>query len=298
MSGAWKGAVALGVAALAIAVTPAWASDTWAWPAGTTVALDFASSWTNAEGVSCTHGGVDLAARDGEVVRAPHSGTVVFAGEVPAAGGGRTRAVTIVTADGLRVACMPLERAGVHAGDTVSTGDRLGDLAATGDGSSSGPHVHLSVKRGDAALDPMGFLGAAPDNGESGLPPVTANSGSSARPEVGGGTRVTASAVPQAGAWARTVSRPSVRTVDLARIQSVLHGAVDAVCAVSMPQPVLRCAPTVPSVWITALDAYRGAWGGLVRLCVAVVASIALLCVLARPAGAVLTGTEAVRVRR
>lgn len=115
-----------------------------------------------AECPSGTHRGVDLAAEAGAAVVAPSSGSVAFAGRVPADGGGTCGAVTIDTPDGLRISLMPLDEVSVTAGSGIVVGDALGTLAATGDASSAEPHLHLGLRRGDAYLDPTALLPATP----------------------------------------------------------------------------------------------------------------------------------------
>jgi hypothetical protein len=105
-----------------------------------------------------THRGIDLAAPAGSEVRAPAAGTVVFAGTVPADGGGTCNAVTVELVDGLRVSLLPLESVLVAAGDSVSAGDGVGYLAQAGDDSSAEAHLHLGLRQGDTYLDPAGLL--------------------------------------------------------------------------------------------------------------------------------------------
>jgi hypothetical protein len=148
-------------AALTLASPPAaLAAGTWARPVQGAVALAYGQTWVDAQGRSCTHGGLDLLAATGTRVGACGPGEVVFAGLVPAGEGARAYAVTVLTADGLRVTYLPLAAVSVNKGQKVSAGDPVGALAAAGDGSSSVPHLHLGVKRGGTALDPASFLAA------------------------------------------------------------------------------------------------------------------------------------------
>ena len=108
-----------------------------------------------------THSGVDLAADAGETVRAVADATVSFAGAVPAADGGTVLAVTLDLGDGLRVTLMPLARLDVAKGAAVAQGDRIGDVAASGDASSVTPHLHVGVTLNGARVDPASLLPAA-----------------------------------------------------------------------------------------------------------------------------------------
>ncbi len=126
----------------------------------------------------CTHWGLDLAGTPGEPVRAPCGGTVVFAGLIPADGGGRTGAVTIQPEDGLAVTVSPLAAVAVTRGDVVDRGATVGVLAAAGDGSSNEPHLHLSVRREGRYVDPEQLLepngpvhGGEPEQASVGLEP-------------------------------------------------------------------------------------------------------------------------------
>ncbi len=130
--------------------------------------LGFGVSYSSA-GKQCTHRGLDLSAEAGARVLAAASGVVSFSGGVPADGGGRTNAVTIKTASGLLVSVMPLDRALVRTGDAVSEGDCLGMLAESGDGSSAGAHVHLSVREGDTYIDPETLLAGLPNASVPGI---------------------------------------------------------------------------------------------------------------------------------
>ncbi|MCK8115142.1 murein hydrolase activator EnvC family protein [Anaerosoma tenue] len=123
-------------------------------------------------GASCVggvHRGVDLAAPASSPVRAPAAGRVLFAGPVPADGGGTCGAVTIEIAEGIRVSLLPLEALHVSVGDTVHAGEVVGRLAPTGDDSMSVPHLHMGLREGDAYRDPAPMLPvpAVPDSGSA-----------------------------------------------------------------------------------------------------------------------------------
>jgi len=125
------------------------------------VILGFGSAYTAPDGSSCTHRGLDAAASPGSPVQAPVSGTVRFAGRVPGPHGGTVGAVTLETDQGL-VSVLPVEGIEVSKGDSVERGDALGALSASGDPSSAGAHVHLSLRHGDLYVDPVVLLVAPP----------------------------------------------------------------------------------------------------------------------------------------
>lgn len=157
-----KIAVAVAVVAIALVVPGvARASDGWPWPVSGRVSLGYGQTYVDDQGRSCTHGGMDIVAAAAAEVRVCASGQVTFAGLVPAGQGARAYAVTVLTSDGLRVTYLPLRSVSVRKGESVSTGLDLGALAGSGDASSDAAHLHLSVHRGETALDPSAFLGAA-----------------------------------------------------------------------------------------------------------------------------------------
>ncbi|PKL33946.1 MAG: hypothetical protein CVV45_05535 [Spirochaetae bacterium HGW-Spirochaetae-10] len=110
------------------------------------IVLDFGESYSASDGNQRTHHGVDITLGSGTDVVTPVSGIVAFAGRIPSTAGGTVLAVSIDTQDG-RVTLMPLERLGVDSGRRVTAGDAVGQLAASGDPSSDGAHLHLSRGR-------------------------------------------------------------------------------------------------------------------------------------------------------
>jgi hypothetical protein len=114
-------------------------------------------------GAACpsgTHRGIDLAAVSGDEISTPAGGSVVFAGRVPADGGGTCGAVTVRLANGLLVSLLPLDEVFVSADDAVAPGEVLGTLAHGGDDSMPGSHLHLGLRQGDIYLDPAELLPA------------------------------------------------------------------------------------------------------------------------------------------
>jgi len=115
--------VALGCVLVAVSVPPAWAVP-WSAPVGTAVILvPFGVSRP-----SGVHSGVDMRAAASAEVCSPVAGEVLFAGTVPADGGGTCVAVTIESLDGLRVTLLPLDGAYVGSGATVASGEAVGRL--------------------------------------------------------------------------------------------------------------------------------------------------------------------------
>jgi murein DD-endopeptidase MepM/ murein hydrolase activator NlpD len=99
------------------------------------------------------HRGVDLAATPGATVRAAGAGQVRFAGRIA----GRP-VVSVDHADGLRTTYEPVEP-GVRAGDRVSAGSPIGQLAGVHPGCTVAGCLHWGLRRGDVYLDPLSLLG-------------------------------------------------------------------------------------------------------------------------------------------
>lgn len=138
-------------------------------PKGASVSLDFEQTY-KLNKKTYVHKGIDLPAAAGSPVGAPCFGTVSFVGDVPAGDSIRAaaqkpalgkimRAVSIRIADGKVVTLMPFSESTVNAGQTVSEGENLGTLAATGDRSSSKTHLHMGLKKGSVYFDPKCLLG-------------------------------------------------------------------------------------------------------------------------------------------
>jgi hypothetical protein len=196
----------------------------WPWPVAGRVGLGYAESWTDSSGRRCSHGGLDVEAPAGAPVSACVGGRVVFAGKVPATGGGTVLAVSVVTPDGLRVTYLPLAQAAVSAGTDIAAGERVGELAVSGDGSLATSHLHVSVRRGESPIDPATLLGAlspvggpAPSAGPrpsdappaAAVPAVRTDAGPAAAPAAAGASIVPVAigAAASAPAGPRAISR-------------------------------------------------------------------------------------------
>lgn len=100
------------------------------------------------------HRGVDLAAGEGERVRAAADGVVSFAGSVAG-----QRWISLDHPDGIRTSYGPLGRINVRSGQLVSRGDDLGTVVG---GHRPGAVVlHWGARRGDDYFDPLTLLEAA-----------------------------------------------------------------------------------------------------------------------------------------
>lgn len=207
------------VATVAVLAAVAWSIATaaqaaeWCPPlGGGSAVLGFGAAYPGG-----THRGVDIAAASGATISAPASGTVSFAGQVPADGGGTCTAITLEFADGRKMSLLPLEVADVVTGECVEAGQALGLLAARGDDSSAVPHLHVSLRSGDLYLDP-GDLASGVSAVATELPPTPACPPVDLSGGDSGGTRAPGAlpaAVVPAGACAAPASpvQPSASTV-------------------------------------------------------------------------------------
>lgn len=101
------------------------------------------------------HRGVDLATRDGDVVRAAGDGVVLYAARLAG------RGVVSVQHGALRTTYEPVD-AVVHPGDHVGAGQQLGTVAAAGTHCAPASCLHWGLLRGEAYLDPLTLLGTGP----------------------------------------------------------------------------------------------------------------------------------------
>ncbi|MEV6212411.1 M23 family metallopeptidase [Kitasatospora sp. NPDC051914] len=103
------------------------------------------------------HTGVDFAVRTGTPLVAVGNATVVSAGWAGAYG----NQVVLKLADGHFAQYAHLSKLGVHAGQKVKAGDRVGLSGSTGN--STGPHLHFEIRTANryaAVIDPIKYLSA------------------------------------------------------------------------------------------------------------------------------------------
>ena len=94
------------------------------------------------------HSGVDLRLPEGTPVRAVADGRVAFAGEQFFGG----RSVVVDHGGGVFSVYYHLREFSVAEGGTVSRGDRVGSVGATG--RATGPHLHFGVRVPGGRVDP------------------------------------------------------------------------------------------------------------------------------------------------
>lgn len=101
------------------------------------------------------HHGLDIAAPAGTPITSIMSGTVTHAG--PAGGYGLL--VEVKADDGTVSRYAHADRVDVNVGDRVDVGDSIATVGSTG--RSTGPHLHLEVRKDGQAVDPTTALLAA-----------------------------------------------------------------------------------------------------------------------------------------
>lgn len=126
------------------------------WPAKGRISGVFGSQRIyRGDGRGAFHSGVDVAAGAGGRVLAPADGIVVLAGQPPFSLEGNL--IIIDHGMGLNSAFLHLASQNVREGDMVKQGQFIGTVGATG--RATGPHLHWSMKLGNARIDPQPLAG-------------------------------------------------------------------------------------------------------------------------------------------
>jgi len=108
------------------------------------------------DGASTYHEGIDLAAATGTPIAAMMGGLVTLAGEY----GGYGNAVIVDHGNGYKTLYGHMSAINVAAGQNINAGTNIGAVGNTG--VSTGSHLHLSMYKDGAAIDPLPYLQGAP----------------------------------------------------------------------------------------------------------------------------------------
>ena len=129
------------------------------WPAMGRISGLFGSQRVYQGQPGAYHSGVDVAGVTGTPVVAPADGVVILAAVAkPFTLEGHL--LMIAHGHGLNSAFLHLSRIDVRPGDTVTQGQRIGAIGATG--RATGPHLHWGMKWNDARIDPLLVAGPMP----------------------------------------------------------------------------------------------------------------------------------------
>lgn len=239
-SASWKARLA-GTAVLACAVwgllvlfrqPPAVAAEGggWTWPVSGRVIRSYSND-TSRPYAGGMHRGIDIGAQTGTRVTAARAGAVTFAGRLGSSG----LTVAVKTADGrYSTSYLHLERIAVARGASVSGGDEIGAVGATGLEPGEEPHLHFGVRLADsdrAYVDPLSLLPPLPGTG-GGAPasPVSA-------PVPAAMNQVPVPVPVPAGAHRAHAPRPAAHRRAPARLPHPFERSVHSVRGASPPTP-------------------------------------------------------------
>ena len=104
------------------------------------------------DGHHAHHKGLDIAAKEGTTIKAMRAGTVTFSGTQ----GGYGKVVIVDHGDGLESRYAHCSQLDVRVGQRVIAGSPIATVGSTG--RSTGPHLHLEVRKDGVAVNPMSFL--------------------------------------------------------------------------------------------------------------------------------------------
>jgi murein DD-endopeptidase MepM/ murein hydrolase activator NlpD len=116
------------------------------WPCAGVVVSGFGMRWGR------MHEGIDIACPYGAPVHAAAAGTVIYAGWMQGYG----NLVVLDHGNGISTAYAHASAILVSVGQTVSQGDEVSLVGATGH--ATGPHLHFEVRVNGVAVDPLSYL--------------------------------------------------------------------------------------------------------------------------------------------
>lgn len=123
-------------------------SGSFRWPvSGFTISSRFGPRWGS------VHTGLDMALATGNPVRACDEGVVVFAGWNK---GGYGNLIKVDHKNGYQTWYAHLSKIYVRNGEVVAKGETIGAVGNTG--FSTGPHLHLEIRKNGVAKNPINYL--------------------------------------------------------------------------------------------------------------------------------------------
>ena len=125
---------------------------TWPCPSYTRISDDYGNRIHPILGIQQFHNGIDMAAPGGSPILAAYNGTVVAAAYSTTMG----NYVMIDHGDGLYTVYMHASSLNVSTGQTVSKGDQIAAVGATG--RATGNHLHFSVRLNGFYVNPWNYL--------------------------------------------------------------------------------------------------------------------------------------------
>ena len=125
---------------------------TWPCPSYTRISDDYGNRIHPILGIQQFHNGIDMAAPGGSPILAAYNGTVVAADYSTTMG----NYVMIDHGDGLYTVYMHASSLSVSTGQTVSKGDQIAAVGATG--RATGNHLHFSVRLNGSYVNPWNYL--------------------------------------------------------------------------------------------------------------------------------------------
>lgn len=133
--------------------TPTVSGFTWPLPGHTYVSSDYGYRSDPFTGATAFHSGIDLPAPSGTPIVAAASGTVEWANYSSSAGNW----IGINHGNGVYTVYMHMSALLVSAGTKVSAGQTIGLVGTTG--SSTANHLHFSVRKNNAYVNPWDYVG-------------------------------------------------------------------------------------------------------------------------------------------
>jgi murein DD-endopeptidase MepM/ murein hydrolase activator NlpD len=126
--------------------SPPASSGCYGWPARGAVTSGYGPRWGR------MHSGIDIDGNTGDSLYAAQSGRVIYAGRQ----GGYGNLTLISHSDGVTTAYAHQSSIGVRTGQSVSRGDYIGRMGATGN--VTGSHLHFETRTSSGARNPRNYL--------------------------------------------------------------------------------------------------------------------------------------------